>query len=219
VDLNALQAQLEHIYDVRAHMRVADFLISDPGLVRQLTVDWAQERSRETLLIRQEEDCLDLALYLDRALLEQLAHDNPTELLHDGNLAEFWFALEGVSHFLYLVWNAGFERTVTQLELELQAEIDKFVLTAALVYHQRGSADIRLLRSMLFEKTRLRKGLSGTQRQRYREANRLAARYCSVLEEKYLFIPHNGFVINELRRFYRMSQGHKIRHIQGGAVA
>ena len=40
----------------------------------------------------------------------------------------FCLALEGVSHFLYLIWNASFDRSVTLLEMELQAEIDKFVM-------------------------------------------------------------------------------------------
>ncbi|QBQ54152.1 hypothetical protein [Nitrosococcus wardiae] len=216
MDLNALQAQLEHIYDVRTYHRVEDFLVTDPTLVDQFTEDSrsGQSPSMESLLIRQGEDNLDLALYLNQELLDQLGRDNPTELLHDGNLAEFWFALEGVSHFLYLAWNAGFERTVTQLELELQAEIDKCVLTAALVYHQRGIADMRLLRRVLFEETRLRDGLDNIQQQRYREANRLAARYCGTLEEKYSLIPQNSYLVNELRRFYRMPQSRKIRHIR-----
>lgn len=214
MDLNALQAQLEHIYDVRTYHRVEDFLVTDPAFVGNFTADSESGPSMETLLIRQGGDNLDLALYLNQELLDQLGQDNPTELLHDGNLAGFWFALEGVSHFLYLAWNAGFERTVTQLELELQAEIDKFVLTARLVYHQRGMADMRLLRRALFEETRLRDGLDNIQQQRYRQANRLAARYCGALEEKYSHIPQNLYLINELRRFYRMPQSRKLRHIQ-----
>jgi len=35
--------------------------------------------------------------------------------------------LEGVSHFLYLTWNAHYDRQVSLLDLELQAEVDKFV--------------------------------------------------------------------------------------------
>ncbi|ADJ29761.1 hypothetical protein [Nitrosococcus watsonii] len=215
MNLNALQAQLEYIYDIRTYHRVEDFLVTDPALVRKLTEEAAgKEQAMEMLLIRQGGDNLDLALYLNQELLDQLVCDNPTELLHDGNLAEFWFVLEGVSHFLYLAWNVGYERTVTQLELELQAEIDKFVLTAALVYRQRGIADMRLLRRMLFEETRLRDGLDTIQQQRYQAANRLAARYCGSLEEKYSLIPRNSYLVNELRRFYRMPQSHKIRHIR-----
>ncbi|ABA59426.1 hypothetical protein Noc_2984 [Nitrosococcus oceani ATCC 19707] len=215
MDLNALQAQLEYIYDVRTYYRVEDFLITDPTLVRRLTEEAAGKgQSVEALLIRQSKNNLDLALYLNQELLTRLVSDNPSELLHDGNLAEFWFVLEGVSHFLYLAWNVGFERTVTQLELELQAEIDKFVLTAALIYRQRGIVDMRLLRRTLFEEIRFRDGLDDIQQQRYQEANRLAARYCGSLEEKYSFIPRNSYLVNELRRFYRMPQSHKIRHIR-----
>lgn len=214
VDLNSLQTQLEHIYDVYACHRVEDFLVTDSALAARLIDRFSTRQSREALLIRQDEDSVDLALYLDPELLAQLASDNPAKLLHDGNLAGFWFALEGVSHFLYLAWNAGFKRAVTQLELELQAEIDKFVLTAVLIYCQRGVVDMRLLRHVLFEETRWCDGLDRVQQQRYQEANRLAARYCGVLEEKYPLIPRNSSLVKELRRFYRMPQSHKIRHIQ-----
>ncbi len=38
-----------------------------------------------------------------------------------------WTALEGVSHFVYLAWNAGHDKPVSLLELEMQAEVDKYV--------------------------------------------------------------------------------------------
>jgi len=48
-----------------------------------------------------------MSLYLDPALLQRLAREDPLTRLHAGNVADCWTALEGVSHFLYLAWNAG----------------------------------------------------------------------------------------------------------------
>ena len=66
--------------------------------------------------------------------------------LHDGNVADYWTALEGVSHFLYLAWNAGHDKPVSLLELEMQAEVDKYVASYWLMRRQfpgRFPAELR----------------------------------------------------------------------------
>ena len=129
--LNALQSELEQIYDVTTPHRVEDFLLQEPRLVAHLTEDASAHECPEKLLVAQTEDGLDVGLFLHETVLGRLAEDNPAESLHEGNLQDYCFVVEGVSHFLYLAWNAGFERYITQLELELVAEVDKFVSTAA----------------------------------------------------------------------------------------
>jgi hypothetical protein len=212
--LNVLQSELEHIYDVSTPHRVEDFLVQDPQLAAALAQGSAGHDTPEKLLVAQCEDGLDVALYLHGAVLGRLAQDNPAKSLHAGNLEDFWLAVEGVSHFLYLAWNAAFERPITQLELELVAEIDKFVTAASLVHEQQGSAPTQAIRRVLFEGMRLRDGLEETVRQRYYEANRLAARYCQTLERRYDVVPEDPALFRELRRFYRMSKPDKIRHIE-----
>jgi len=214
VKLNALQAELERTYDVSTPHRVEDFLLQDPYLAKALTGGAPAHDTPEQLLVSQTDDCLDVTLYLHRAVLGRLARDNPAMSLHAGNLEDFWLAVEGVSHFLYLAWNATFDRRITQLELELVGEIDKFVTAAALVHQQQGSAPTRALRRTLFEEIRFRDGLDETARQRYYEANRLAARYCRTLERCYDLVPGDPALIRELRRFYRMPKPEKIHYIE-----
>ncbi len=79
---------------------------------------------------------LALSLYLDPALLRRLEAADPLERLHGGNVADCLTALEGVSHFLYLVWNASHDRAVSLLELEMQAEVDKFIVSHWLLRRQ-----------------------------------------------------------------------------------
>ncbi len=212
--LNALQAELERIYDVSTPHRVEDFLLQDPSLAKALTRGASSHDSPEQLLVSQDEDGLDVALFLHRAVLGRLAEDNPATSLHGGNLEDFWLAVEGVSHFLYLAWNAAFERRITQLELELIGEIDKFVTAVALVHQQRGKVPTRALWRALFEDVRFREGLDETARQRYYEANRLAARYCRTLESRYDLVPGDPALFRELRRFYRMAKPEKLRRIE-----
>lgn len=212
--LNELQARLEQTYDVSTPHRVEDFLLHDAVLAATIAPEPAGEGCPERLLLTQSDDSVDVALYLDQAIVTRLARDNPAEALHGGNLQDFWHALEGVSHFLYLVWNTAYERPITQLELELQAEVDKFVTAATLLRQQHGSAASRPLRRILFEAIGFRDGLSAAQRERYQEANRLAARYCETLQRHFPLAPEDPGLRRELRRFYRMPQRAKIRHIE-----
>jgi hypothetical protein len=216
--LNELQSELERIYDVSTPHRVEDFLLEDPDVAGRLLPRASADECPERLLVAQGEDTLDVTLFLHRTVLARLRQDNPAQLLHRGNLQYFWLALEGVSHFLYLAWNAAFERCITALEMELVAEVDKFVTTAALLQRQQGSVALRPLRRVLFEAIRFRSGLGEEERGRYHEANRLAARYCHTLEARYGEDPEAPDLVRELRRFYRMSRGEKIHHIETGAL-
>jgi len=130
--LNALQKLLDRIYRLDVDFDVEDFLITDPALARRLDTSANPRESKEKLLVSQEDDYLDLALFLDACVLARLCDDDPLASLHSGNFADFLLAVEGVSHFLYLIWNAGIERGVTLMELEMQAEVDKFVTAASL---------------------------------------------------------------------------------------
>ena len=88
----------------------------------------------------------DVALYLERELLDRLDRHDPLTKLDGDNLADFWSALEGVSHFTYYAWNAARDKTVSLFELELQAEVDKFVTTGKLLREQTGPRAGRLAR-------------------------------------------------------------------------
>src|SRR5437763_1720102 len=116
--LSRLQHLLGGIYDVRIAHDVYDFLVTDRGRLPHAARSGVAD---EELLVAQPADGNDevvMSLYLDPALLERLRREDPLRRLHAGNLADCWTALEGVSHFLYLAWNAGHDRPVSLLELE-----------------------------------------------------------------------------------------------------
>ncbi len=77
-------------------------------------------------MVKQETDALALALFVDAAVVANLERHDPGVALHDGNFADFCLAVEGVSHFVYVALRAAGDRPVSPLELELQAEVDKF---------------------------------------------------------------------------------------------
>ena len=71
-------------------------------------------------------------------MLERLTAHCPMRALDESNLADYCTALEGVSHFHYVTWSAGCARNVSLLELELQAEVDKYASALSLLLAQRA---------------------------------------------------------------------------------
>jgi hypothetical protein len=192
-------------------------LITDPDLARRLDTSVNARESKEKLLVSQQDDHLDLALFLDASVLARLSDDDPLVSLHSENFIDFLLAVEGVSHFLYLIWNAGVDRGVTLLELEMQAEVDKFVTAASLWKRQGKSLVSSELRYCLFEAPAYDTALDQAQRQRYEDANHYAGKYCLRLETRYLKRARPAEMMEELRRFYRLTQGEKIRLINSAA--
>jgi len=214
--LNRLQRHLENIYEVRSGYRVADFLISDPALARELDASETARELPEKLLIRtrQDEEAVNVGLYIDPELLRRLEDDDPTKSLHGQNLHDFWLAIEGISHFLYFTWNAGYERRVSLMEMELQGEVDKYILAAFLFYSQQQGAVPAGLYQHLFHDMAYDSRLSAAELQRYRRANYFAARFCCSFEKLFLRSRVHAGMINTLRRFYRLTHHHKISAIE-----
>jgi hypothetical protein len=213
--LSSLQELIAGIYDVRIAHDVCDFLVTDRG---RLPVGARGGTAEEELIVAQsqgEGDEVAMSLYLDPALLERLARENPLQRLHAGNVADWWTVLEGVSHFLCVAWNAGHDKPVSLLELEMQAEIDKYVASCWLLRRQFPGYFPAELRRLLFERTRI-DPRAGDRAPLYREASRYAGRFCGRLEQRLTCGDARGrqgrvdqTVLTELRRFYRLTHARK----------
>lgn len=212
--LSTLQAQLSALYEAPLEHQVADFLVTDAAIARALEDRGTTHSNAERLLLREAEDSLDVTLYIDREVLENLAHRDPYERLDRGNLNEFLIALEGVSHFHYLLWKAVHARQVTQLELELQAEVDKFVTASFLLTEQGALGDSDSFHDSMFNAVSFPHAQDAVSARRYREANYYAAKYCRSLTRRFPGQHRQPSFISELRRFYRLSQNEKIRSIE-----
>ncbi len=212
--LATLQDHLSCLYEAPIEHRVADYLVTDARLAQALEDSDQEHTNCERLLVREGDDALDISLYIDAQILSNLTACNPYTCLDERNLNEFLIALEGVSHFHYLVWNAVHARQVTQLEMELQAEVDKYV-TATLLLRQQGVIDdSEAFHERFFTAVSYAVDENCTNGQRYREANHYAAKYCRGLNRRYPAQHEQPTFINELRRFYRLSQNEKIRCIE-----
>ena len=211
--LQKLQQQLQGIYAVDVAHSVADYLITDPELAALLSGDEPADARPERLLVREQDDWLELSLYLSREIIDHLEQRDPTHCLDESNLNEFCIALEGISHFVYLSWNAGYDRTVSLLELELQAEIDKYIAAVTLLDQQRGRGAHRHLHQRLFKAVSFAPELNDAEKQRYRLANNYADRYCQHLQNRFLHPRRGERMIRELRHFYRLPRQDKMYRI------
>ena len=210
--LRQLQGLLSGIYDAPVGYDVHDFLFTDrarlPAALRGSGTD-------EQVLVLDEGEVASVGLFLDPALLERLSLADPLRALNTANIADYWTALEGVSHFLYLAWNAAHDRGVSLLELELQAEIDKYVASWWLLRQQDPARFPAELHPLLFTRTRVDATLASERMQLYRDANEYAGRFCRRLSRQLAGAARaRGEALVELRRFYRLSRERKVHHIQ-----
>ena len=183
--LRKIQQRLERFYALELGLDVLDF-------VQELE----DESHRESLLVRELPDSVELALLLPKRLVENDRTDDADSLMQ---------ALEGVSHFVYLSERVRTGLPTTKLELELQAEVDKFVLLA-LEGKPRDARACALIREKLFEQVSFLHAPESEDGERYRLANALAARFVGRLD------PEAGVAAlrERLRRFYRAGQAEKI---------
>ena len=122
---------------------------------------------------------------------------------------------EEVSHFVYLLFCARSQRTVTQLELELQGEVDKYLNAVFLLSLQNDGAVSPRLRDLLFREYHLVvDDMNAERAERYHLASDLAYRYCGYLEERYLRSSRLSDLAREARRFYRLGQRDKLERIR-----
>lgn len=210
--LDYFQQQLQTIYEIEVEHSVNDFLITDKVLADHLSSE-SSNNNHERLLISEYEYGLDLSLYISEEVYQHIENSHPINLVKQGKHSEFCLMLEGVSHFLYVVWNANHHKQVTLLEMELQAEIDKFILMQTLIDHEQESDSINDLRNWLFENNSYNSELSSNELERYEQANYYAAKYCMALQQNYKLSGLNPELLNDLRRLYRMSQQEKMRYI------
>lgn len=207
--LGRVQRGLETLYRVDTGVAIDDFVIDAPTRDR-LVVD---RRPREQLLLVEGEGEVSLALFVDPVAIANLERHDPGRQLGDHNLGDFLLVIEGVSHFIYAITCAREQRPVTQLELELQAEIDKYI--ACLLVGDPELDASAALRERLFADPMYEPDLNADERLRYRAANDHAHRYAAWLEAVYLAPQRIPDMLSELRRFYRDSLASKLARIAG----
>ena len=212
----AIQGYLESLYRIDLQLAVEDFLIDREtleALEASARISLNCRSHSDQVILLECADTLDLAVYLDETTMATLRRRDPRVALLSDNLESFCTAVEEISHFIYIVWNTSRGKPVSQLELEIQAEVDKFLACALLLLRQRRSFPMEWLITTLFERFLLSDRLDGEAVSRYTLANRLGRAYCRFLEGRFLHTDDLGGLLGEVRRFYRLGQAEKIEVI------
>ena len=197
-----VQATLEAIYQIQAP-DVRNFLVDTEGLT---ALGGGELRpADEWVLVAESEEGLDLAVYIDQARLSELADVRDLGQAADLALPALASVVEGVSHFLLLIERARREEPVTMLELEAQAEVDKYLVPA--LHHPQRAQEWH---QRIFQLSLLGPRLSGDERDRYREASRLGAAWCRHLST----FPHLQARLNTQRAFWRAPGMERLRRMR-----
>lgn len=181
-----MQRRLEVFYGLESGPDVS-------GFVREGELD-----ERETLFIRNAGDVLEVALVLPTGS-DQLGVGMLSTVTDLGLQV-----VEGISHFVYIAERARTELPATRLELELQAEVDKFVWLGV-ADREPCPKRTRHLVHHLYERVSYLHHAESELGERYRTANSLAARFVSRLAHRSANEVHQS-----LRTFYRSGQTDKI---------
>ena len=158
---------------------------------------------RERLLVCHSEDGLELTLELPAHAVDP---QGPVAL------DVMCQVLEGVSHFVLVTHRATTEGSTSQLELELQAEVDKFVVLALLGDEPPTPRWRTAIKERLYERVTYLDPAGTEPGDRYRAANRLAVRFVERLEQRYLARARVHDARDALRAFYRLGPGEKLAY-------
>ena len=212
--LGSIQRQLVALYDLEDSPSVAPFLCD----AEDVTAAGADPDRGEVLLVHDDGEHVDVGLFVAPAALRLLA-EGSGDVLGPGRFDAWCLAAEGVSHFVYLSFRYTGGDSVSQVELEVQAEVDKYA--SALLDHGPELlagygvglflARSRRIRRQLFVEQELLDAPGSVEHTRYRRATTAAAEYTSLLERDFVRRGDREGLVRELRRFYRAGPEAKLR--------
>ena len=208
--LASILRHIDRVYDLELDVDIQDFLLTSDMCARL-----GQSDAHASVFVREHDarDEIELGVYIGESELEELSKIDLTQAIHPESFEILVTVIEEVSHFAYLVFSASREKRVTQLELELQAEVDKYVTATLLLAGRNGGRVPANVLDRLFGGFELRRGLDKGRRDRYTAAASLASRYCSHVVEASLGRESLHALLPELRSFYRLTQRGKIGRI------
>jgi hypothetical protein len=174
------EAWITAIYRLELDLCAERFLVA-PEVAQELLPAGSP---RTGVVVVEDPDALSLGLYV-----------------HPEDRADAGTVIEETSHLVYLAWAAGRDWSVSQLVLELQAEVDRYVLG------RLWGADPLLH----FHRFRWDPRLQGAEQERYVTAHARGHRYCRQLERRYPERRDTPGLLAELRGFYRAGPERKLR--------
>lgn len=183
--LNQIERAIKKLYRLDHPYRAQDFLAgSEPPFQKQ-----AANSNREGMVVFSNQwNDFQISIVLSPRVQKHLKHFKQWEQpWRREYLNSFSVAVEELSHFHYLIYRAIRKVPSSLLELELQGEIDRFVIAFFTLSRDQPAEKVFdfLLRSF-FEEFKFSSDLTTEQKQRYQRCNDLAFQFIKNLKPKFL---------------------------------
>lgn len=217
IAVRQIDRALKRLYNIDTPYRAESFLLSNP--IHRPVPKVANSDFQGALYIQGSVSSLDdeadinVGIFFNDGIKKQLKNFHQWEKhWTPDQLRAFTVAAEEISHFHYFLFNAKRKRAISQFELEMQGEIDKFLLTyfAQLV----GTTHLRKRFDGLFEHLfhcfRLGGHLKLHERERYLDANTFAKKFIVRIRKDLENHYRMESALKEVRKFYRMDLAEKM---------
>ena len=221
--LDAVRGLLERTYRLRSPIRdLSPYVIGDAGYRaiygddRVVTAAGSAHGGAKTL-VRETADGIRAAIYYPDSLIARLEEHSPWRGVGEENVEAFAILVEELDHLLCIADRAAIQRACSLLELELHANVSKYLVLSRFVAGAHGKPlaedDKIWLRWQLFHRWNWSDPEQGT-RERYHEATRWAVRFLDGLER----VQEREHKLVLLRRFHDVGAGEKLELIRSLAA-
>jgi hypothetical protein len=216
--LERVRGLLERTYGMRPSLgSIGSFVVGDRGYRKFYSsdeiariVESAHGDGARTL-VRETNRGLRLALYFPDAMIRRLELHPPGRGLNDANVHAFATLVEELDHLLLIAERAELDRPVTMFELELHANVSKYLVLSRFL---AGAAPVlaedrrRWLRHKLFDGIRYSE-CDHSIRRRYEDAAHWAVRFLDAIRtvDPKMRLPL-------LRRFHACGPAEKVSMIE-----
>lgn len=198
--IDQTQEQLEDLYNIKAGIPASELLIEHHDLKSLLGDDHPFIYSEEVVLACSSSGELEVGIFFNDDILQNLSNLNQHQEMT---------LMEGVSHYLLFVHKHQNNLVVNNLELEMQAQIDKFLL---FVLDQEKRYSVSQVLEMIDQKPNL-SSLDQDLKDMYQESNDLALGFCHRLNEDFLRKNKFSEFYDKIRQFYRQDTQEKLRQV------
>ncbi len=216
--IHELQRKIEKTYALDTGItNIEQYIIGDKGYeefyAKENIRTVVNSSSGAKVLIRDAERTLRVSIYYPDALIRQLEDNDPRAGIHDDNIDLCASFVEELDHFLFIARNYKWNRPFSLLELELQANVTKYLVLKYFIALQNRSLklskfDKEYIRYHLFYKRKYDIE-NVSERQRYEDAGKFGMMYTEYID----LLPQEDRLRN-LRQFSRMTCPSKIKYIQ-----
>ncbi|MGR3319823.1 MAG: hypothetical protein ACUZ8O_15255 [Candidatus Anammoxibacter sp.] len=214
-----LQRKIEKTYALNTGItNIEQFIIGDAGYERFYTHEEIETVvnnpfSDARVLIRDKGETLKASIYYPDDLIKVLENNDPRFGIHDDNIDACASFVEELDHFLFIAQNFRWNRPFSLLELELQANITKYLVLKYFIALQIGTTRLtrfyrEYIRYHLFYKREYDID-DASEKKRYEDTRVFAVIYTNYIDQ---LSPEDR--LRDLREFSRMAGPSKISHIQ-----